>query len=438
MKRTFSLIVVLALLLTVSLTLAQGEPDEGALSEMLESGDENIEFGELILNEPFNGKNDWVGWDNDNGVGVEDDGVFLGSSEAEYINWSASADEYSDTVLQITAEPVDGPDNNGYGLTCRQDFETGAGYLFMISSDGYATIQSYDGEDFTQLVEWDRTNDVNQGNEINEVTVVCVGEYLALYANGELQAETTDDEYSEGHVGVTVVNYEDRDTVEVQFDNLYIWEVEGSGGGNDGGNNNNNNDNNADSGMPQFINNIDGDSDEAIAELEDAGAIPNGSQLIFGEDFAFFTGQGSWFTPLARRQPHTDVVMAGNLTFTIGDPNEFEVCNLTARIGTDSGGTATTYVDVGFDNQGYLVVFDLFDENEDGNVVVSDEQFDLDDSHHLLFIMIGEELTAYVNGELTISGFEVQEREGTYGISLLGAGSDARCEGRDIWAVSLD
>ena len=49
----------------------------------------------------------------------------------------------------------------------------------------------------------------------------------------------------------------------------------------------------------------------ATAELEELGIIPEGGRLIFEEDYAFFTGAGSWFTSLAPNNPHADIIMAG-------------------------------------------------------------------------------------------------------------------------------
>lgn len=175
---------------------------------------------------------------------------------------------------------------------------------------------------------------------------------------------------------------------------------------------------------------------EAIEELQDEGVIGIGGSLVFNENYAFFSGQGEWFTPLARNSPHTNIIMAGELTFESGSTTELERCLLSSRI-TIKNSSATQFLDVGLTNNGNLSVFDLHDVDEDPNLAFRQLEVDLDEPIHILYLAIDDHVTVYINGELFIEDTEVTKRSGSYGISLFGRGAGARCEGRNIWVYEV-
>jgi hypothetical protein len=111
---------------------------------------------------------------------------------------------------------------------------------------------------------------------------------------------------------------------------------------------------------------------------------------------------------------------------------------LTTRINTNSAGTAITYVDVGITNTGDLLIADVSDEDENATTLeLVPLVLNLGQAHHLLILVIDETLTVFVDGEQAVANVPVVERSGTYGISLLGAGPDASCEGRNIWVYQV-
>ncbi len=73
-------------------------------------------------------------------------------------------------------------------------------------------------------MDWTPSDRIRPDEARNSLTAVCVRDYLALYANGALLAETTDDTDSDGKTGLTVNAWND-DNIDVQFDDLYIWEA---------------------------------------------------------------------------------------------------------------------------------------------------------------------------------------------------------------------
>jgi hypothetical protein len=176
-----------------------------------------------------------------------------------------------------------------------------------------------------------------------------------------------------------------------------------------------------------------GDWEATIGELQSLELIAPGGSLVFHEDSAFFQGNGSFFTPLARNEPFADVVMAADLTFTQGDASEIESCTLLARIGDNAAGDAETYVDVGLVTGGSVVVQDRFSATAEAASEIADLRLNLDEPHNLLLVLQNDLLDIYVDGELVFDDFLVADRSGSYGIALRSAARGARCEGENLW-----
>lgn len=188
---------------------------------------------------------------------------------------------------------------------------------------------------------------------------------------------------------------------------------------------------------PESLSNYDGDWEDAIAELQDLGLIGTGGSLVFEEDRAFFTGQGYFFTPLGRNAPHADIVMAGQIEFTSASTTDYEECALLARVVDEGSDTVNIYLQVGINNDEDVFYVDAGGTEDTFLYQPIPARLDLSEPHHILFILIDESLTIYVDGELYVDRAEINdERTGTYGIALGGANRDSRCEGTNIWVYS--
>ncbi|MCA9903601.1 MAG: hypothetical protein KC547_07075 [Anaerolineae bacterium] len=97
----------------------------------------------------------------------------------------------------------------------------GDGYLFLIQGSGAYGIFRSSGRRLQPLVDWATSDAVNISPEANHLRAVCAGDYLAFYVNDRLVAETIDDQYSVGQVGL-VASTADRLGVQVNFDNLVV------------------------------------------------------------------------------------------------------------------------------------------------------------------------------------------------------------------------
>jgi hypothetical protein len=181
----------------------------------------------------------------------------------------------------------------------------------------------------------------------------------------------------------------------------------------------------------------DGPVDEAITELERLGLVPAGGSEIFSEPYAFFEGTGNWFTPLASHRPFTHVVMAGTLNLRAGNTSALETCGLLVRIVQGSTSTVGTFLEVALDNTGRLFVADRV-EGENSTLNQATGVVELGVPHHLLFTVLRDKVTVYLDGRRVLEDVPVQERAGTYGIALMSKDANARCEGTDIWAWEVD
>lgn len=415
----------LAIILLVLLTSSVLGQDADDIDDLLQAGSEAVTLGDNLLDESFARKSAWSAYSTTGYSAAVVDGRYrMQADEGDFL-WALNDEMHTDVVIQVEVEQLSTDDTTIYGVMCRADPEDdGDGYYFAIGGIGYYSIYTFDGGEMNILVDPTTSRVVNAGQDENVFTIVCVGEYLAMYLNEELVAEIEDDTFSEGMAGFSTFGV-DGVTTDIVFDNLTIWEASMGGAPV------------ASDGPPVLLTDYDGDWQDAIAELREVGLIGSGGSLVFTEDHAFFEGQGNWFTALARNQPFSDIVMAGELTFETSGSAEFEQCNFTARIGTNNRGDATTYLDVGLVSDGLVLILDRHTQGEDVNLDVSALPVDLEDPNHLLFILQDDRATVYLNGMLAIDGFEVVDRSGTYGISLIGRAAGARCDGRNIWVYQV-
>lgn len=123
----------------------------------------------------------------------------------DYENWSLTWPKITDFYLEMTAtsgEACQGRDR--YGLMVRAPDPT-HGYLFGISCDGYFRVREYDGEKFTEIEPWQYSTHILTGpNQTNRLGFMAQGDELAVYANGHLLAEFSDDSHAKGTFGAFI------------------------------------------------------------------------------------------------------------------------------------------------------------------------------------------------------------------------------------------
>ncbi|GAB5490447.1 MAG: hypothetical protein Phog2KO_06620 [Phototrophicaceae bacterium] len=201
---------------------------EDAIQEMLAQGDIEITLEDLVLDIDFSDEDDWEFYEEDTRFVMVDDGVYVAQAEDNATIWGQNTEPFEDGLIEVVATQDGGADNNAFGVMCRANEDNNLeGYHFWIASDGFAAIFLYEDNDdgYTALVDWFEADVINLHTE-NILHVVCVGEYLAFYVNGELIAEVEDDTYDEGVTGLSLSNIEDGEYSRALFDDLRIWEAD--------------------------------------------------------------------------------------------------------------------------------------------------------------------------------------------------------------------
>ncbi len=184
------------------------------------------------------------------------------------------------------------------------------------------------------------------------------------------------------------------------------------------------------------LDNYDAEYGDVIEELRGLDLIGSGGSLLFIEDYAWFEGFGNFYTPLARDKNFRNFVMSGELQYTSSNAAEYEECTLGYHV-VWSGNSTSAFGNVGLANENYLFYIDV---NNDGDVAgesLDVDDKDLNDRHVFTLIVVDGELTLFVNGQLAFEKAEVEDRAGSWGVGLRGAGSTAKCEARNVWVYTL-
>lgn len=190
--------------------------------------------------------------------------------------------------------------------------------------------------------------------------------------------------------------------------------------------------------FPDRLEDFDRSPSRAVGELQDAGVLPEDGEVVFEED-TFLVDESTVFT-FAQEDEFTNVVMAGMVTFSAGNTDE-ELCSMYARLTVnEEERRVDTYLRVSFSSDGQLVVVDRFGDGEDEfNAETFTLDLDLEDAHHLMIVAAEENIRIYVDGELIVDDFQVEDvNEGFFGFGMFTERSRSECEVEEFWGYSFD
>ena len=144
-------------------------------------------------------------------------GLYMYLNEPDYLSFTSVNVYASDVIVEVDAQKIGGPDDNSFGLVCRQHQETY--YYFEVASDGYFKIGRFLDDVYTELHPWTEIDMIYPGDAVNHLRVRCIGDTLTFFANGIALAEVHDSAIPDGYVGLVIGTFE-TPGVEILFDNF--------------------------------------------------------------------------------------------------------------------------------------------------------------------------------------------------------------------------
>lgn len=184
-------------------------------------------IGETLHRDEFDAPGAWQTYDTSVlRLGVVNGAYRAELSTAAYVWGLNPFFTHDDAMIEADILLIEGgARDSGYGVICRGDpANDGDGYYFLLGADGTYSIRRGRGNAVEPLIPWERSGAIRQGVALNRIQALCLGDYLALFVNGQFVAETRDSLYRRGIAGVGLVALPNAQLV-VQFDNLTVREA---------------------------------------------------------------------------------------------------------------------------------------------------------------------------------------------------------------------
>lgn len=188
---------------------------------------ERFALGDTLMQEDFSSSFAWEEYVNlEQKVDFQlEDGMYRARAWDGGFMWAIKLPAHTDVVIEVETTQLSDYGNVAYGVMCRAaPTNNSDGYYFLIGGDGYYTIRRGSTDHIGALIPFTYSNTIRRGRSVNRIRAVCIGDYLALYVNGEFVAETRDDYFSRGYTGLAAGVVEGGD-VDVAFDDLTVWEA---------------------------------------------------------------------------------------------------------------------------------------------------------------------------------------------------------------------
>jgi hypothetical protein len=136
--------------------------------------------------------------------------------------WTVHDPIVGDAVIQTSARTAGGPDNNFFGVVCRQVNDKNF-YFFVISADSYYGIGKF--KEGKQILlhssQLERNDKLKPGRGAHHLRAECIGNTLSWVVDGIKLAQVKDGDYKEGRTGFIIGSYE-KQFVDIRFDNLIV------------------------------------------------------------------------------------------------------------------------------------------------------------------------------------------------------------------------
>ena len=122
----------------------------------------------------------------------------------------------------ITPQECSGLDR--YGLLARSSLDARLTYLYGFTCDGRYSLRTWNGSDFTMLIEWKPGDAIHTDGQANRLGFEAVGSQISLYANGILLEEIEDASFAAGSIGLFVGGF-NTPGFTVLVDEVSYWDL---------------------------------------------------------------------------------------------------------------------------------------------------------------------------------------------------------------------
>jgi hypothetical protein len=175
-----------------------------------------------FYSQTFDSAPEWE-WDDGSGIKyVVEYGIIRGEVTKQMAAWTFAGQSLNGVKIDVDVEKlINGTDNNEMGVICNAT-DSRHFYAFVIGSNQSYQIWRQDGDNSTQLVEWNTSSVINSGTISNHLTAICNNGNLTLIVNGIELASISDTTYTQGDVGIVVGSYDENLGMSAYFDNFNL------------------------------------------------------------------------------------------------------------------------------------------------------------------------------------------------------------------------
>jgi hypothetical protein len=177
--------------------------------------------------ETFDSIGTWTTGEDVNAIGMVTGGVYeMSLEQSGDIFWVTAGQAFADGEYQVEITPIEGAQDNGYGMLFRVNEEDESFYVFKVSSDGFAFVGHCSDSCLEQRAlvgqDWFATPAVKQGFDVtNSLRAVISGSDMIFYINGEEVGRASDDALSQGDIGLMAETFTPGG-LRVTFDNFTV------------------------------------------------------------------------------------------------------------------------------------------------------------------------------------------------------------------------
>ncbi len=183
--------------------------------------------------ESFDAVGSWTAGEGASATGQVSNGVYEMTIDLSGDSfWATAGRNFADGIYQVEATPLEGAEDNGYGMLFRIDETAERFYVFKVSSDGfvYVGLCSESCADQQALVnrDWFESAAVDQGLGVtNTLRVVASGPNLTFYVNDVEVGQVMDETLRSGDIGLLAEIFTPGG-LRVAFDNFTVEPLDGA------------------------------------------------------------------------------------------------------------------------------------------------------------------------------------------------------------------